>query len=309
MPTIPSRAFLALSLAVLLVACGRAPSGADLQSFDAQAPTGTPSTEQRVATEPGTDGAQASVRRYLAIRHDLQIETAPEGVADAWRQAEAACAAMGCEVLSSSLSGEDDPQRATAQLDARVPPDQVDAFLARVAQSGRVGRHSKTAEDKTGQVLDTEARIKNMSEFRDNLRRLMATPGATVKDLIEVERELVRVQSDLDSLASQRKALAQQTERVRVSLQFMARPSVLERGMWSPVKGAVLGAGHMLGHSVAGLITFLVAVLPWLLVLLAAGAGVRALWRRRKARRCHIAKGAGSSSQAAPSTDVTPTAT
>jgi hypothetical protein len=282
MPIVPSRSLLALSLVVLLAACGKTPSGADLQAFDAQALASAPAAERKAAAEPGPGGVEAAVRRYLAVRHDLQVETPPEGVADAWRQAEAACLAMGCEILSSSLSGEDDPQRAAAQLDARVPPDQVEAFLARATQSGRVGRHSKTSEDMTGQVLDTEARIKNMSEFRDNLRRLMAQPGATVKDLIEVERELVRVQSDLDSLASQRKALAQQTERVRVSLQFTARPSVLERGMWAPVKGAVLGAGHMLGHSVAGLITFLVAVLPWLLVLLATAWAGRALWRRRR---------------------------
>ena len=120
-----------------------------------------------------------------------------------------------------------------------------------------------------------------MSEFRDHLRSLMGTPGAKLKDLIDVERELVRVQSELDSLASRRKALSNQTDKVHVTLSFSARPSVLEAGVWSPVSDAVRGAGRMLAHSVAGLISFVVAVLPWALLLALAGWGTRALWRRR----------------------------
>ncbi|HET7865450.1 MAG TPA: DUF4349 domain-containing protein [Burkholderiaceae bacterium] len=54
--------------------------------------------------------------------------------------------------------------------------------------------------------------------FSGTLRCPMATPGAQLKDLIEVERELVRVQSELDSLAARRKGLADQTDKVHVSL-------------------------------------------------------------------------------------------
>ena len=134
-------------------------------------------------------------------------------------------------------------------------------------------------------MIDTEARQKNSIEFRDSLRGLMSTPNAKLKDLIDVERELTRVQSDIDSLASRRKALANETDKVHVSLFFSARPSVLESGMWSPVKRAVLSAGHVLARSVATLIDVAVALVPWLLALLAGVLAVRSLWRRGRHRK------------------------
>ena len=212
----------------------------------------------------------------------MSLQTDADAVETAWRQANEACAAAGCEVLNSTLVRDDQRRPAHAQLELRIAPDKLDGFLAEVSALGSVGQHSKTAEDKTDEVIDTEARLKNMSEFRDNLRRLMATPGAKLKDVIEVERELVRVQSELDSLASRRKALASQTDMVHVSLSFMARASVLETGVWSPVSEAVTGAGRMLARSVAGLINVVVVLLPWGLLLAVLGWGARLLWRRRQ---------------------------
>ncbi|HZJ69471.1 MAG TPA: DUF4349 domain-containing protein, partial [Planctomycetota bacterium] len=171
-----------------------------------------------------------------------------------------------------------------AYLDARLPPAALTPFLERLGGLGTIGRHGTAAEDKTAEVVDVEARLKNMAEFRDSLRKLMATPNARLKDLVEVERELTRVQSELDSLATRRKVLANDTEKVRVSVAFAARPAVLEAGMWLPVKNAVLHAGHVLAHSVATLIGLAIALLPWALVLLAGGLGPRALLRRRRAR-------------------------
>jgi hypothetical protein len=88
---------------------------------------------------------------------------------------------------------------ANAYLDARLPPAALTPFLERLGGLGTIGRHGTAAEDKTAEVVDVEARLKNMAEFRDSLRKLMATPNARLKDLVEVERELTRVQSELDS--------------------------------------------------------------------------------------------------------------
>ena len=231
----------------------------------------------------GSAAVEAPVRRFLAVRHDLQIFTVARGVEAAWRTANDACAAARCEVLASSLARNGQRQPIQASLDARVPPDKLDEFLTRVTGLGTVGRHDKTAQDKTDEVIDTEARLRNMAEFRENLRRMLATPGARLKDLIDVERELARVQSEMDSLATRRKALANETDKVHVTVAFAEEPSVLETGVWAPVHDALVGAGHLFASSLAGLISFVVASLPWVVALLMAGVGVRALWRRRRA--------------------------
>jgi hypothetical protein len=269
----------------LLVACGgrHEPPGAAESMSAPAALAGSAERRKEKAAAPPLE------RRYLAVRHALRIQTEAEGVETAWRAANEACEAAGCEILSSSLERDAQRRPAQAELEARLPPHQVDGFLKQVSALGSVGTHSRTAEDKTDEVIDTEAKLKNMAEFRDNLRRLMATPQARLQDLIEVERELARVQGELDSLASRRKALSSQTDKVHVKLTFTARPSALEAGVWTPVGEATTGAGRVLAHSAAALITFVAAALPWALLLAVAGAIVRALWRRRRNCRPAVA--------------------
>jgi hypothetical protein len=285
---------LTLSLVVsTLAACGRgAPMEPESATLARALPAAAPmaefakrraAPEQAQAERAAADSA-AETRRYVAVRHTLQIFTAADGVEAAWRDATDACAAAGCEVLNAALERNDERRPATATLEARVPPERLQAFLARMGSLGRTGLNARTAEDKTDTVLDTEARLKNQTAFRDHLRALMSTPGAKLKDLIEVERELVQVQSELDSLAAQRKVLANETDKVHVSISFRAQPSVIETGMWEPVTDALRSAGHVVAVSIGVLITAAVGLLPWIVVLGLAGWGVRAVWRRRRTR-------------------------
>jgi len=84
-------------------------------------------------------------------------------------------------------------------------------------------RHATESEDKTTAVLDTEARIKNLTGFRDSLRMMMAKSSASVKDLVEIQEQLTEVQSQLDSETAQRKILANETEKVAVDWGCLAR--------------------------------------------------------------------------------------
>lgn len=268
-----------LLAAALGSACNRPDSKMERATMAAPAAALAPQGKRAGAAGEASD---ASVHRHIAMRHELHLQTEADAVEPAWRRAHEACLAAGCEVLESSVSRDGTRRPAQAQLEARVPPEKLEALLKTISALGSVGQHSQTAEDKTDEVLDIEARLKNMTEFRDNLRRLMSTPGAKLKDVIEVERELVRVQSELDSLASRRKALASLTEKVRVNLRITAKPAVLEDGVWSPVSEAVTGAGRLLAQSLGGLISFVVASLPWVLLLSGVIWALRALWRRRR---------------------------
>lgn len=277
----------AASEATIVVGQGRA-EGAGSPSRDT--PPRTPATAPPPAAKALATGAftpapaepEAVAPRFVAVRHDIVVVTAADAVEAAWKAAETACLGSGCELLASNVSRDDERSPAAAFLDARLPPAALAPFLERLGGLGRIGRHGTAAEDRTAEVVDVEARLKNMAEFRDNLRKLMATPNARLKDLIDVERELTRVQSELDSLASRRKVLAGETGKVRVTVAFSARPAVLEAGMWLPVKNAMLRAGHVLAGSVATLIGLVVAALPWALALMLAVVGVRAMRRRQR---------------------------
>jgi hypothetical protein len=282
------------ALSLMLAACGRKEE--TMPSFAAApapvaAPAGVADRAAGAAADrarqPAAQSAAAedvAVKRHIAVRHQLQLSTDASAVESAWNTANQACNAADCDILSSTLVRDDEHRPALATLEARVPAQHIEAFLARVTALGTVGQHQKTAEDKTDEVIDVEARIRNTAEFRDNLRHLMAERHGKLSELIEVERELVRVQSELDSLSSRRKALANQTEKVHVVLNIQARSAVLQQGLWAPVHDATVNAGRMFAGSVAVLVSVTATMLPWLLLLGVVVFVVRRVRRLRRAQ-------------------------
>lgn len=105
------------------------------------------------------------------------------------------------------------------RIELRVPEDRLDAFLAALEDIGDVEDRSVSARDVTEQVVDWEARLENLVELRDRLRQLLER-AESVPDLVMVERELARVQAELDSLTRRLESVRGEValSRVAVSL-------------------------------------------------------------------------------------------
>jgi hypothetical protein len=85
-----------------------------------------------------------------------------------------------------------------------------------------------------------------------------------VSDVVEVEWELARAQSELDSLVASRKAHANETEKVAVTNDFRPKPSIAETGVLAPIVSAWHGMGRVFAGSTAAILTFIVAFsLAW----------------------------------------------
>lgn len=241
-----------------------------------------PATDEPV----GSDQAETPMQRYLAVRQDLNVEVPPEQLGDAWGKVRDLCGTLRCELLSSSLQRETPQQPGNAMLEMRVVPADVDKLLNGLAGVAKVVSQNTTSEDKTSQVIDVEARIKNRTEFRDSLRTMLrdTVTKRTMADLLAIQRTLSDTQAELDAFATQRKVLQQQTSKQHIQVQFTpARALVQGSGSYNPMMRALREAGSVLAQSVGALITFLAAVLPWvLLVVLPLGWLVRVLWRRRR---------------------------
>jgi hypothetical protein len=234
--------------------------------------------------DAGPVEAKSLSTRYVAVRNFVVIEVDAATVEATLKQAQERCAAPDCEVLEAAISRDFRGAPPNARIRLRIAPKASQGFIDELARAGDVIERRTESEDKTEQVVDVEARLRNMTELRDRLRKLLAAPGASVKDLVEVESQLARVQSDLDSAAGIRKALANETDKVMVSIEIRARRAIAETGVFAPVGEAVTSIGHTFAQSLAGLIAFLVAIIPWLVLLVAAAWA----WRRwRRARRNH----------------------
>jgi hypothetical protein len=88
----------------------------------------------------------------------------------------------------------------------RVPVQDLDAVLDQLARLGEVKERSVSVEDVTDQQIDIQARLKNLVEARDRLRGHLQNAGE-LKDIVAVEAELTRVQTEIDSLEGRLKLL------------------------------------------------------------------------------------------------------
>jgi hypothetical protein len=240
--------------------------------------------EQSLTEMSEPNASAGGLRKYIALRHQLQIETSAQQMQEVFDAAVQHCEALNCQILSASYQRETPYSPPSASLSLRLPPRNVEIFLTGLAKSGDIMRHGREAEDKTNQVVDTDARIKNLTELRDRLRMMLADKTAKFKDIIDVERELANTQSQLDSFNSMRKILAQETDLVAMNIDFVAKQGITEQGFFAPVAQAIKNAGHVLMESLAAVITFLMSAIPWLLLSIPMLFLLRKFWRRIKSK-------------------------
>ncbi|MEQ1767664.1 MAG: DUF4349 domain-containing protein [Methylotenera sp.] len=235
-------------------------------------------------TEVSEPNASAAVKRYIALRHALTVETEAEKMQAAFDATVAHCEQLKCQILTANYNRETPYSPPSASLSARVPPRSVEIFLTGLAKNAQVLQHHRDSEDKTDAVIDAEARINNLTEFRDSLRVMLTDKSAKFKDLIEVQRELVNTQSQLDTIQGVRKVLAQETELVAVTIDFTAKQGITEQGFFSPVAQAFKNAGRVMMESFAAVITFFVTILPWLIFGIPLIILMRKLWFKIKSK-------------------------
>jgi hypothetical protein len=295
---LPSRmALLALAGMLALAGCNQRHDTVSMEPAPPPAPMagGAGMKQSRAANVQAEDAAAAApaqdemAQRFLAVRQELNVEVPQAQLADAWGQVRDLCATLRCELLTATLLRETPQQPGNALLEMRVAPADVDRLLGTLAGVATIVSQNTISEDKTTEVIDVEARIKNRTDFRDSLRLMLrdTTTTRTRSDLLEIQRTLSDTQAELDAMAAQRKLLEQQTSKQHIQIQFTPTRALVQGGTsYSPIGRALRDAGHVLGESMGALITFVAAVLPWLvLVVLPLGWMLRALWRRRRARR------------------------
>jgi hypothetical protein len=105
--------------------------------------------------------------RFLAVRHKLTTVVAGSELPKALEAVTAFCGTIQCEVVSSSITCEMEESLPSGSLSMRVKPGDVDKLTAFVGKQGRIAQHITETEDKTAIVVDTYAKIKNLTEFRD----------------------------------------------------------------------------------------------------------------------------------------------
>ena len=108
------------------------------------------------------------------------------------------------------------------------------------AALGTPRERTVSAEDVTEQVVDTEERLVALRASRDRLRLLMER-ATSVADVVTVERELARVQAELESMERRLNALRGAVTLSELSVR-------IERGqVLGPLGLLAVGIGQVIG--------------------------------------------------------------
>lgn len=233
----------------------------------------------------GSKASPQATRRYLALKHKVTLLVPAASLAQRFGAIQAECLKLGCEILSAGQVAEGPDQDANATLTARVPPAAFSGFFTGIQAHGKLLSHHSESEDKTAEVIDVEARIRNLEALKARVLELLAKNTGSLKDMLDAEKQLAETQAALDSIHGQRRVLASQTEMIKIDIEL--RPQSLRtEGSWAaPVAIAAGDAGEVLMHSIAFLLTAAVALLPWAVVFGLAFFPLRRIWRRRRAAK------------------------
>jgi hypothetical protein len=242
------------------------------------------SAPREYAIRSAAGGMAGNSLRFIATRHKLEVIAAESNLSKAWESVITYCGTIECTVVSSNLVSQRRDATPSGSMSLRVFPGDLKKLFDQVEKQGQIVGHATESEDKTTTVLDTEARIKNLTSFRDSLRTMMAKSSASVKDLVQIQEQLTEVQSQLDSEIAQRKILANETEKVAVDITFGVERSGSSRSAWTPIGDALRESGTDLAVSTAWLISAIVTIIPWLVLIVPLCWFLRKFWRRLRQR-------------------------
>lgn len=101
---------------------------------------------------------------------------------------------------------------------ARLPVDRYSAFLSQVSQLGVASQFNQAAQDVTQEYVDLESRIRNQKHLESRIVELIRQSNSSIKEVIEIEKELARVRGDMEVMEGRMRYLANRTALTTVTI-------------------------------------------------------------------------------------------
>ena len=127
--------------------------------------------------------------------------------------------------LTTSLGGyiaSESRDDRTVSVSMRVPEPKLDVALDSLSELGTVTSRSVSSQDVTEETIDVEARIQSLTAERDQLRALVQRASG-LGDIFTIDRELARVQGEIDSLQHRLEHLRNSSALAELNAEFKKR--------------------------------------------------------------------------------------
>lgn len=239
------------------------------------------------ADESKDEPAAVPVERKIIRNAELNLEAAsPE---EAQQKIAAIAAAKGGFVVesqqSSSTAQATVHDRVTMTL--RVPADKFNEALDEIRKTAsRVVIESVKGQDVTEEFIDVEARLKTKKALEAQFLEIMKQ-ARSVEETLNVQTELSKVRGEIEQIEGRKRFLESQTSlsTIKITLQTPTAFSANSSGFFYQVGKSFSNGFNFALNFILGLITFIIAILPFLvLIVLPLYLLLRYFWRKRKNR-------------------------
>ncbi|RKR00344.1 DUF4349 domain-containing protein [Maricaulis maris] len=237
-------------------------------------PTRAGMTDSERSGNPDT----APDTRLIAYSYSYQLETpaaATSGLIDTHREACLSAGPEVCQVVNANIYQQGD-HGVAGSLALRAVPAWIDTFRAGLGgqletAAGRIRHQAQDAEDLTAAIVDLEARLEAKQTLRTRLTTLLERPGATVEELVQVERELARLQGDIEGSQARVRAMRGRVSMSSLTVNYSSRVDPVSRSAFDPLGRALRNLTGNFASGLADVLTFIAGALPWLVVILPVG--------------------------------------
>ncbi len=188
-------------------------------------PPGPPQLAQNAAGQPKggegqKDGAKDTAKASSQAPHDAQMIIYTGHLTIAVYQVESALNAV--EKVARDHGGYLQ-KRADKEITVRVPREKFESALLAIEKTGDVLHRNIHAQDVTDEFTDLEIRIRNARAMRDRFAKLLEK--ASVKEAIEIEKELGRVTQEIELLEGKIKLLKDRIAYATITVTYNGRGS------------------------------------------------------------------------------------
>jgi hypothetical protein len=245
-----------------------------------------------IEAAPGTAaGGDSPAIDLGAIGRDVIIEMTVSMTSDDIERTVSAitttASQLGGGVASSDIDYGDPAQpeqrAGRAWIVVKVPPAAVDRLLSGLDDAGTVRSINQSAQDVTDQLVDLDVRIRNARESVANVREFMDRTE-NLNDLVALEAELTRRQTDLERLEAQQRNLSDRVALSTITIEVVPPTAIPEP---APVPeddglaGALRDGWGAFTDALYAVVYVLAALLPFLVTGGIALLGAWWLARRR----------------------------
>ena len=227
------------------------------------------------------------VERKIIRNADLSLEAnSPE---ETQQKIGAIAESKGGFVIESTQSSSDVKAmtRDTVTMTIRVPAAKFNETLEEIRKTAnRVIVETVKGQDVTEEFIDIEAQLKTKKALEEQFLEIMKRSNS-VEDALNVQRELAEVRGEIEKIEGRKRFLENQASlsTIKIKLQSPTAFSANSSGFFNQLKESIGNGFDAALSFILGLVTVLIALLPFFLfIVLPIYLVLRYLWRKRRKR-------------------------